>query len=648
MKADDLVLISVDDHLVEPPDMFADHIPARYRELAPKIVRTRRGADVWSFDGGQIPNIGLNAVAGRPKEEYGIDPTAYDEMRPGCWDIHERIKDMNAGGVLASMCFPSFPGFSGRLFADVDDKDLALAVVRAYNDWHIDEWCGTYPGRFIPMAVPVLWDANLAADEVRRVAAKGVHSVTFTENPATLGYPSFHDEYWDPFWAACCDEAVVVSIHLGSSGKLAVTSDDAPVDVMITLQPMNICQAAADLVWSRVLKEFPSIRIALSEGGTGWIPYFLDRLDRTYDMHHRWTGQNFGDELPSDVFRRHFLTCFIADPIGIELRRHIGLDNMAWEMDYPHSDSSWPGAPEELAEVARDVPDEELAKISHENAARWYSFDPFAPAVEAGVHRGGAAGRVRRPRRSHPLVRQGPPRTAGGRREPRRAGQERHCLSAPRRGAFQASDMGCAVCGRFPPLPPVRRMPVNLQFMSDEDHQERVDRELIELLNELRVALPGVQVLFAFLLTVPFTQRFRSLSDSTVDVYFAAVALAATATLLLVAPAAHHRVRFRDGVKDQMLRTANALALLGTIFLALALAATMYVIADVVYGSGVARLAAALLAGGAALLWFVLPLALRRRQSRPDLPSPAPDHRASGDRRAGSDRRAPVTGGHSV
>ena len=380
MKSDDLILVSVDDHLVEPPDLFQGHIPGRFSGAAPRVVRQQDGSDVWEFDGTVIPNIGLNAVAGRPKEEYGIEPTAFDEMRPGCWDVHERIKDMDAGGVLASMCFPSFPGFSGRLFAASEDKQLALAVLQAYNDWHIDEWCGSYPGRFMPMALPVLWDPQLAADEVRRVAAKGCHSITFTENPAALGYPSFHDDSWDPLWKAACDEDVVISIHLGSSGQLAVTAPEAPVDVMITLQPMNICQAAADLLWSRVIKEFPSIKFALSEGGTGWIPYFLDRIDRTYDIHRAWTGQDFGDRLPSEVFRQHFLTCFIADPVGIELRHMIGIDNIAWECDYPHSDSSWPESGEELAAVAAGVPDDELNKITFENACRWYSFDPFAHA----------------------------------------------------------------------------------------------------------------------------------------------------------------------------------------------------------------------------------------------------------------------------
>jgi predicted TIM-barrel fold metal-dependent hydrolase len=378
MRADDMVMISVDDHLVEPPDLFAGRLPAALQESAPRVERLSNGSDVWIFNDTVIPNIGLNAVAGRPKEEYGIEPTAFDEMRPGCFDVHERIKDMNAGGVLGSMNFPSFPGFSARLFAACQDKALALAVLRAYNDWHIEEWCGAYPGRFIPMALPVLWDAELCAAEVRRVAAKGCHSLTFTENPNALGFPSFHDSSWDPLWTALCDEHVVLSIHLGSSGSITVTAPDAPVDVMITLQPMNICSAAADLLWSRVLKNFPDLRIALSEGGTGWIPYFLDRADRTYDMHRSWTGQDFGDQLPSDVFRQHFLTCFISDPVGLQLRHLIGMDNIAWECDYPHSDSSWPNAPEELAAVAAGVPDDEVEKITWRNASRWYSFDPFA------------------------------------------------------------------------------------------------------------------------------------------------------------------------------------------------------------------------------------------------------------------------------
>jgi len=388
MNKDDMILISVDDHVVEPPDMFRNHLQKKYLDEAPRLVHNPDGSDTWQFRDVVIPNVALNAVAGRPKEEYGLEPQGLDEIRPGCYDVNERVKDMNAGGILGSMNFPSFPGFAARLFA-TEDPDFSLALVRAYNDWHIDEWCAAHPGRFIPMALPAIWDADLCAAEVRRVSKKGVHSLTFTENPAALGYPSFHHEYWNPLWKALVDTDTVLSVHIGSSGRLTIPAVDSPPDVMITLQPMNIVSAAADLLWSRVIKDFPAIKIALSEGGTGWIPYFLERVDRTFEMHATWTLQDFGGKLPSEVFRDHFLTCFISDPLGVKLRHDIGIDNIAWECDYPHSDSMWPGAPEELDGVMKqfDVPDDDINKMTHENAMRWYSFDPFqhVPREQATV-----------------------------------------------------------------------------------------------------------------------------------------------------------------------------------------------------------------------------------------------------------------------
>ncbi|MFJ8022629.1 amidohydrolase family protein [Streptomyces sp. NPDC096311] len=388
MDRDDLILISVDDHIIEPPDMFVNHLPERYKDDAPQLVHQDDGTDTWTFRETVIRTAALNAVAGRPKEEYGLEPQALDEIRPGCYDVNERVADMNAGGILAQMNFPSFPGFAARLFA-TEDADFSLALVRAYNDWHIDEWCGAHPGRFIPMAIPVIWDAELCAAEVRRVAAKGCHSLTFTENPAVLGYPSFHDPYWNPLWRALSDTGTVLSVHIGSSGKLAIPAVDSPPDVMITLQPMNIVSAAADLLWSQPVKDFPDLKIALSEGGTGWIPYFLERVDRTFEMHAAWTLQDFGGKLPSEVFREHFLTCFISDPMGVKLRHEIGIDNIAWECDYPHSDSMWPEAPEELMGVMGrfDVSDSDINKMTHENAMRWYSFDPFThvPREQATV-----------------------------------------------------------------------------------------------------------------------------------------------------------------------------------------------------------------------------------------------------------------------
>jgi predicted TIM-barrel fold metal-dependent hydrolase len=377
MDLDGLTLVSVDDHVVEPPDMFDGHIPERWRDQVPHIVRKEDGTEAWVFEGQEATNVGLNAVAGRPPDEYGIEPTRFDEMRPGCFDIHERIRDMNANGVLASMNFPSYPQFCGQYFARAEDKDLALAVLRAYNDWHVDEWCGTYPGRMIPLALPPIWDPALMADEVRRMAAKGCHAVTFSENPEKLGYPSLHNEHWDPFWRACSDEGTVVCLHIGSSSQVVVTSIEAPIDTLITLQPMNIVQAAADLLWSPVLRKFPSLVVALSEGGIGWIPYFLERVDRVYTQHRAWTHQSFGDRLPSEVFLERIVTCFITDAFGVESRDKLNIDMITWECDYPHSDSTWPHSPENLAGHLEGVPAAEVAKLTHGNACRIFSFDPF-------------------------------------------------------------------------------------------------------------------------------------------------------------------------------------------------------------------------------------------------------------------------------
>ena len=257
MKTEDMILVSVDDHVVEPPDMFEGHLAAKYKDLAPKVIQNASGDDVWLYEGQELPNIGLNAVAGKPPEEYGIEPTTFAEMRPGCYDIHERIRDMDANGVLGSMCFPSFPQFCGQLFSRTEDKTVALAMLQAYNDWHVDEWCGTYPGRFIPLSLPPIWDPQLMAAEIRRVARKGCRAVTFSENPEKLGWPSFHSEHWDPFFQACVDEGTVVCLHIGSSSQLTITSIEAPINVMISFQPMNIVQAAADILWSRVMVEVP-------------------------------------------------------------------------------------------------------------------------------------------------------------------------------------------------------------------------------------------------------------------------------------------------------------------------------------------------------------------------------------------------------
>ena len=387
MKTDDMILVSVDDHVVEPAHLFDGRVERKYADFAPRFVRRDDGTMAWRYDGQEIHNTALNAVAGRPPEEFGTEPTRIEEIRTGCYDIDDRIKDMNANGVLGSLNFPSFPRFCGQLFAESKDKDQAAAMVRAYNDWHIDEWAGTHPGRIIPLAIPMLWDPQAAAAEVRRAAAKGCHAVSFSSSPYDLGLPSLYSDHWDPFWQACVDEGTVVCMHLGSNSRPPMTSPDAPIELVYTLSPISLFSAGADLLWSGIFRKFPTLRVALSEGGIGWLPYFLERVDYIYSHTKYWTGTDLGGRLPSEIFSEHVILCFIDDAVGVENRHHLNIDNITWECDYPHSDSTWPLAPEVLMKSLGGVSDAEIDKITHLNAMRHFSYDPFAhiPRAQATV-----------------------------------------------------------------------------------------------------------------------------------------------------------------------------------------------------------------------------------------------------------------------
>jgi predicted TIM-barrel fold metal-dependent hydrolase len=223
-----------------------------------------------------------------------------------------------------------------------------------------------------------LWDPELAAAEVCRVARKGCTAITFSEDPVAAGFESFHSGAWDPFFAACVDEGVVVAIHIASGLGGLQGAPDTPMDVMLTLPTWYALPTAANFLWSGALQKLPDLKIALSEGGTSWVPGFLDRMERHYS-NQKWTGADLGGKTPTETFREHFLCCFICDPSGLLLRDRIGMENIAYEVDYPHSDCTFPGSPEELwgcIEESR-CSDEEIAKITHENAIRWLRFDPF-------------------------------------------------------------------------------------------------------------------------------------------------------------------------------------------------------------------------------------------------------------------------------
>jgi predicted TIM-barrel fold metal-dependent hydrolase len=379
MRGDDMILISVDDHIAEPADMFEGHVPKRYRDRAPRVETDDHGFQQWWYGDKRGRNLGLNAVAGKPREMFNVNPSAYGEMRPGCYDVHERVRDMSAGGQLAGLNFPNWTGFSGQVLNEGPDPDVNEAMIKAYNDWHVDEWCGTYPERFIPCGILPLFDVERAAREVRRLAAKGCRAVTFSENPAALHMPSIHSGHWDPLFGACSDEGTVLCLHVGSSSKSASTTADAPPSVGMSLSSVMSVYSLGDLLWADFWWRFPDLHFSLTEGDIGWIPYFLQRAEHVQDRHSGWTRHHFPDGTgPADLFRERIVCCFINDPVGVRLLDQFNVDNVCWESDFPHSDTTWPRAPEVNEAQFAHLDDELVDKITHRNAMRIFSFDPFA------------------------------------------------------------------------------------------------------------------------------------------------------------------------------------------------------------------------------------------------------------------------------
>lgn len=378
-------IVSVDDHLIEHPRVWQDRLAVKFREDGPRI-RDVDGKHLWHYDGNVFPTIGLNAVAGKPRETWGLDPIRYEDMIPGCYDPAARVKDMDLDGVQSALCFPSFPGFAGSTFFRAKNRELAHACVQAWNDFYLDEWCATAPERYVPLGILPFWDIDLTVAEAERLAEKGARTFSFPDAPVPMGLPSFHTDHWDPLWRVCAQAHIPLSLHFGSGSYVPGFSfaqnamnpaefkiPDAPFAVAIALFSSNLMWTTVDLLFSGKLQQFPDLQFSLAEGGIGWVPYILERSDYTWDRHKYYQPIDF-DTRPSDLFRTHFWGCFIDDEHGLANRHAIGIDRIMLEIDFPHSDSNWPNSRKRAAEVLADVPDDEAEMIVETNARRMLRF----------------------------------------------------------------------------------------------------------------------------------------------------------------------------------------------------------------------------------------------------------------------------------
>jgi predicted TIM-barrel fold metal-dependent hydrolase len=328
-----------------------------------------------------VPQTRLSAAVGVPREQVKVTPITFEDMRPGCYDQKARLEDMDANWTEAQMCFPSMPRFCGQVFTEMQDRELGLACVQAYNDWMVEEWCAGTGGRLIPLIVIPLWDADLAAAEVRRNAARGVRAVAFCELPAQFGLPSIHSGYWDPFFQACDETSVVVNMHIGSSSKMPSTSPDAPPSVGSTVTFTNCMLSMVDFMFSGVLPRYPNLKLTYAEGQLGWIPYILERADKVWEHNRGWADA--GDlvpEPPSTYYARQIFACFFEDQHGLttEAMAKIGEDNILFETDYPHSDSTWPHTKEVATKMMGHLPDATVRKLVRGNAIKLLGLD-FEP-----------------------------------------------------------------------------------------------------------------------------------------------------------------------------------------------------------------------------------------------------------------------------
>ena len=386
-------IISADDHVIEPAHVWQDRMPAKHKELAPKIVIAPQGemtlndgvwvetpgtgdkmAAWWHFENKRYQIKQMVACPGIPPEEVTMEGVTYDDIAPGCYDPIARLADMDINHVEASLCFPNYPRFCGQLFSEADDLELGLLCVQAYNDWMIDEWCGSSGGRLIPLCIVPLWDAELAAKEIYRVAEKGCRAVAWSELPAWLGRPGLHGDFWDPFLKACEETQTVICMHIGSGTKTVQTSPEAPTVVTANLIVCNSAASMIDWIFSGKFEQFPNLKLLYAESQIGWIPYFIERADDTWRTHQWAQGEKRIPKPPSHYYKKHVYSCFFKDTVGIDLLDRIGEDNVLFETDYPHQDGTFPNTLAIAEELFGHLEQETIDKISRNNAIKLFGL----------------------------------------------------------------------------------------------------------------------------------------------------------------------------------------------------------------------------------------------------------------------------------
>ena len=383
-KVTRLPIISVDDHVLEPPNLWTDRLPRALAETGPRVVReqcTYRDAagserntvaDVWLYEDDRVPITQIHASAGVPRAELDGRPITFDDILPGCYEPAARLADMDRDNVEVSLCFPNlFVRFCGQRFVGARDEELALLCVRAYNDFLVEDWMEGSGGRLLGAAIAPLWDPMLAAAEVERIAARGLPAVCFSELPTKLNLPSLYSGEWEPFLSVCADTSTLVCVHIGSSSTGMTSSEDAPILINRFNHYCTSSLSLSDWIVSGVFVRHPNLKVLFAETQAGWIPYLLGRMDATWRRGVEFLERSWQlPEPPSSYMYDHFFACITEDPAAIDFIDRYGADNICFETDYPHPDSSWPNSMALAEELFGHLSEEQFTKITRTNAMR--------------------------------------------------------------------------------------------------------------------------------------------------------------------------------------------------------------------------------------------------------------------------------------
>jgi predicted TIM-barrel fold metal-dependent hydrolase len=377
------MMLSSDSHVVEPPDLWATRVDRRFRDRSPRVVPAAELAvrppagpgdagEWWCVDGLPMMSFSFGAEPGKRFE--GQDELravySFDEVRRGGYLPDAHLAENEADGVYGSVLYPSIA--IGLLFA-ISDSDLLSACIRAYNDW-LAEFCSHAPGRLKGVAMLNIDDVAEGVAELTRARDLGLAGAAITvEPPPGRAYDA--PEY-EPLWAAAEDLAMPLSLHIGSNRGISFGRELATEAYLVNVDHA-VRMSLAHLIFSGVFERHPRLRVGAVEHELSWIPHFLERMDYLYGQRYRQPGWNRfeGDALPSDFWRSNCFASFQEDALGIRLRDIIGVGNLAWGSDYPHTESTFPRSRELLGAALEDVDEEHQRRIVFQNTKDLYGFD---------------------------------------------------------------------------------------------------------------------------------------------------------------------------------------------------------------------------------------------------------------------------------